>query len=221
MNSVLEHVNKICKHVRDTNIQSISFKKLVVSVRKTCKDQGLDLKILTKKDRSLDTNEFYVNAYYDAEDDFNQDTPIEIFVYHNFDDKVVFSTHQITEFLIQIYDATVHEYRHQHQSESRKYEVYSNHDQSPFTDYLSDPDELDAYALSIAIELLRSMSEERAKRYLSRISILAKMRQGSTTYVSPNLKAYMDHFGLTPLTKRLAKKVYKHLDSLDKSKIFM
>ena len=220
MNSVLEHVNKICKHVRDTNLQSISFKKLVGSIRTTCREQGLDLKIITKKDRTLDQSQFYVNAYYDAEDDFNQDTAIEIFVYHNFSDTDLFLTTQITEFLIQIYDATVHEYRHQHQSESRKYETYSNHDQSPYNDYLSDPDELDAYALSIAIELLRAMSRERAKRYMGRITILAKMRQGSN-YVSPNLKAYIDYFGLDNLTKRLAKKVYKHLDTLDKDQIFM
>lgn len=220
MNAVLERVNKICKHVRDLNSQSISFKKLVWNIRHICKVNGLDLKIVTKKDKTLDTNQFYVNAYYDAEDDFNQETPIEIYVYHNFNDSDSFLKTQITEFLVQIFDATVHEYRHQKQSQSRHYATYSNHDQSPYNDYLSDPDELDAYALSIAIELLRCMSKERAKKYLSRISALSKMRQGSI-YVSPNLKAYMDHFGLTALTKRLAKKIYKHLDSLDKEQIFM
>ncbi len=220
MNTVLEHVNQLCKHVRDTNCQSVSFKKLVRSIRSSCKDYGVDLKIITKKDRSLETNQFYVNGYYDAEDDFNQDTPIEIFVYHNFLDTELFLTDQITDFLIQIYDATVHEYRHQRQSEARKYETYSTHSQTPFDDYLADPDELDAYAMSIAIELLRAMSKERAKRYMGRITILAKMRQGSN-YVSPNLKAYIDYFGLNYLTKRLAKKVYKHLDSLDKGQIFM
>jgi hypothetical protein len=220
MNSVLEHVNKVCRHVRDTNRQSISFKKLIGSIRTTCREHGLDLKIVTKKDRTLDQSQFYVNAYYDAEDDFNQDTAIEIFVYHNFSDKDLFLTSQITEFLIQIYDATVHEYRHQRQSAARKYETYSNHDQSPYNDYLADPDELDAYSLSIAIELLRAMSRDRAKRYLARITILAKMRQGSN-YVSPNLKAYVDYFGLNNLTKKLAKKVYKHLDTLDNNLIFM
>ena len=219
MNSVLEYVNQVCKHVRDTNKQAVSFKKLVGSIRSSCKDRGLDLRIITKKDRTLESSQFYVNAYYDAEDDFNQETAIEIFVYHNFSDKDLFLTNQITEFLVQIYDATVHEFRHKHQSESRKYETYSNHDQSPFTDYLADPDELDAYAVSIAIELLRAIGKERAKRYMSRISILAKVRQGSN-YISPNLKAYIDHFGLTLLTKKLAKKIYKHLDSLDKDQIF-
>lgn len=219
MNGVLEHVNRICKHVRDTNQQGISFKKLVGLCRKTCREYGLDIKIITKKDSNLDTNQFYVNAFYDAEDDFNQDTPIEIFIYHNFLDIDLFSKNQITDVLVEIFDATVHEYRHQRQSVSRNYETYSEHDHTPFNNYLSDPDEVDAYALSIAVDLLRVMSAERAKRYMSRITILAKMRNGSK-YVSTNLKAYIDYFGINNLTKRLSKKVYKHLDSLDKDQIF-
>ncbi len=220
MNSVIERVNLVCQTVRKNNKHGISFKKLIGSIRTTFKEKDFDLKIITKKDKSLDPSEFYVNAYYDADDDFNNETPIEIFIFHNFSDTNIFSTVQITDLLVQVFDATVHEYRHQIQSQARKYEVYSNHDQSPYSDYLTDPDEVDAYALSIAIELLRSMSKERAIRYMSRITVLAKMRLG-TGYLSPNLKAYIDHFGLKDITKVLAKKVYKHINALDKSQIFV
>jgi hypothetical protein len=85
---------------------------------------------------------------------------------------------------------------------------------------LKDPDEIDAYAFSIAIELLRAMDKDRAKKCMSKISILSKMKKG-TVYVSPNLRSYIEHFGLTVLTKKLAKKIYKHLDSLDKRQIFL
>lgn len=220
MNSILERVNKVCKYVRDTNTHSISFKKLVSLTRSAFKLYDFDLYIKTKKDKSLLSSEFYVHAYYDAEDDFNNETPIEIIVHHNFSDIDQFSKTQISEFLIQIFDASVHEYRHQEQSVKRKYETYSSHNQNPYSSYLKDPDELDAYALSIAIELLRFMDKPRAKRYMSRLTVLAKMRLGSQ-YISPNLKAYVDYFGLNSLTKKLAKKVYKHIDSLDKSQIFL
>ncbi len=220
MNFVIERTNQVCKYVRSLNKQGVSFKKLIGSLRSYFKDQGFDLKIITKKDKTLDFSEFYVNAYYDADNDFNNETPIEIYIFHNFSDTDVFSTVQITDLLIQVFDATVHEYKHQLQSRARKYEIYSNHDQSPFKEYLKDPDEIDAYSLSIAIELLRAMSKDRAIRYLTKITILAKMKN-STGYVSPNLKAYIDHFGLCQLTKRLTKKVYKHLVALDKEKIFM
>lgn len=220
MNSVIERVNIVCQSVRKNNSHGISFKKLIGSIRTTFRENDFDLKIITKKEKTLDTSEFYVNAYYDADDDFNNETPIEIYIFHNFSDTNIFSSAQITDLLIQVFDATVHECRHQIQSKQRKYEVYSAHDQSPYRDYLTDPDEVDAYALSIAIEILRAMSKERAMRYMSRISILAKMRLGAG-YVSPNLKAYIDHFGLQNITKILAKKVYKHISTLDKDHIFL
>jgi len=220
MNLILERVNAVCQHVRESNTQGITFKKLIGSTRAEFKKRDFDLTIKTKKDKTLDPSEFYVNAFYDAEDDFNNETSIEVIIHHNFNDTDVFSQTQITDFLIQIYDAVVHEYRHQQQSLKRNYEVYSNHDQSPYNEYLTDPDEIDAYALSIAIELLRHMNKERAKRYMSRITIMAKMRQNNML-VSPNLKSYIDHFGLNNITKKISKKVYKHLDALDRRYIFM
>ena len=220
MNATLERVNLVCNHVRESNRHGVTFKKLIGFTRTAFKLRELDLNIKTKKDKFLSTAEFYVNAYYDAEDDFNNETPIEIIIHHNFNDTDVFSQTQITDFLIQIYDAVVHEYRHQQQSLKRNYEVYSDHDQSPYNEYLTDPDEIDAYALSIAIELLRHMNKERAKRYMSRITIMAKMRQNNML-VSPNLKSYIDHFGLNNVTKKISKKVYKHLEALDRRHIFL
>lgn len=220
MNSTLERVNLVCKYVRESNKHGVTFKKLIGASRTVFKLRELDLSIKTKKDKFLSPAEFYVNAYYDAEDDFNNETPIEIIIHHNFNDTDVFNQNQITDFLIQIYDAVVHEYRHQQQSLKRKHEVYSDHNQSPYREYLTDPDEVDAYALSIAIELLRHMSKERAKRYMRRITIMAKMRCNNML-VSPNLKSYIDHFGLNRVTKKIAKKVYKHLDTLDSQYIFM
>lgn len=219
MNVVLERVNQVCIGVRETNKKGVTFKKLIGSIRSKFKETDFDLIIKTKKDKYLDASEFYVNAYYDAEDDFNNEPPVEIVVHHNFKDIDIFSESQITDFLIQIYDATVHEYRHQQQSRHRNYQTFSNHNQSPYKDYLADSDEMDAYAMSIAIELLRAMSRDRAKRYMTRVTVLAKMRQ-NLNYVSPNLKTYIDHFGLNFLTKKLTKKIYKHLDSLDKTHIF-
>ena len=220
MNVTLERVNLVCNHVRESNRHGVTFKKLIGFTRTAFKLRELDLNIKTKKDKFLSPAEFYVNAYYDAEDDFNSETPIEIIIHHNFNDTDVFNQTQITDFLIQIYDAVVHEYRHQQQSLKRNYEVYSDHDQSPYNEYLTDPDEIDAYALSIAIELLRHMNRERAKRYMSRITIMAKMRQNNML-VSPNLKSYIDHFGLNQITQKISKKVYKHLDSLDRRHIFL
>ncbi len=220
MNTILERVNFVCRTVREVNQKGVTFKKLVISIRHILKQQGFDITVKTKKDKHLESFEFYINAYYDPEDDFNNETPIEVIIHHNFDDVSVFTNNQLTDFLIQIFDATVHEYRHQKQSASRNYQTYSSHPQSPYEEYLIDPDEIDAYAFSISVELLRHMSKDRAKRYMTRIKTLSKMRIGNVL-VSPNLKAYIDYFGIDRTTKNLAKKVYKHIDRIDKNNIFM
>jgi hypothetical protein len=219
MKSVLERVNYVCKTVRNKNTECYSFKKLIGAVRKEFREQDLDIKFITKKDKTLEVSQFYVMAYYDSEDDFNQETAIEVHVYHFFQDKDRFDNNNKAEFLIQIFDAVVHEYRHQHQSRRRGYENFSPHETEPYETYLSDSDEVDAYAFSIAIELLRSMPVERAKRYLTKITTLSKMKMHGSL-VSPSLNSYVHYFQKKPLIKRIAKKIYKNLDEIDSRDIF-
>lgn len=218
MNSVLDRVYKVCQQVRKQHQEPISFKKLVGSTRKAFKDYGFDLAIKTIKDESLGPNEFYVEAYYYEEKDFNDDPPIEVMVYHCFEQVQRFQTIQITDFLVQIYDAVVHECRHQHQYQNRDFEHYTT-DKDGYAAYLADPDEVDAYAFSIAIDLLRTLPKQRASMYMTRLTTLAKMKQNGIL-VSPNLSAYAGHFKHNPLLKKLAKKVYKHIESIDSKLIF-
>jgi hypothetical protein len=220
MAASIECVNEICRSIRRQNDTGISFKKLVGSTKKHFKEGGIDLSLKTKKERDLNSGHFYVMAYYDADEDFNQEIPIEVFVHHNFSDLDRFQRHQITDFLIQIFDAVVHELRHQQQSRRRNYQTFGSLELGHYRRYLSDPDELDAYALSIAVELLRSMPKRRAQRYLSRPDVLSKMKRGEV-FVSPNLRSYYEHFGGTKLIKRLCKKVYKNLETIDSSEVFL
>jgi len=220
MNIILGRVYDVCKSVRESIQGLTTFKKLINRTRKTFKEHNFDIVIKTKKEKSLDIDKWYVMAYYDSENDLNDDTPIEIVVHLNLDGTEEFGPRQITLFLTEIFDATVHEFRHQYQSMRRDYAIHSAQASSPYDEYLSDYDELDAYAFSISLELLRSMDTQRARRNLSRISIMSKMRTGPN-FVSPTLRAYIDHFGLNYITKKLAKKIYQHLDTVDKRYIFM
>jgi hypothetical protein len=219
MNSILERINTVCKNVRGALAGPVNFKKVIGSVRREFRHAELDISIKTKKDKTLNLHHFYVEAFYDAEEDFNNETPIEVYIYHNFDDTDLFEHRQLTELLIQIFDAVSHEYRHQNQSSQRGYAVFSDHAIEPFSKYLADPDELDAYAYSITIELLRVMTKERAKKYMTRMTVLSKLKSGQA-FVSPNLNAYVSYFKGNPLLKQLAKKVYKHLETVDKKHIF-
>jgi len=220
MNIILERVYKVCKKVREDCPEQSTFKNLIGRIRNTFKLHDFDIAIKSKKDKDLDPDKWYIMAYYDSENDYNMDTAIEVIVYHNLKGDEPFGSHQVTAFLTEIFDATVHEFRHQYQSMRRDHNQYCEHIETPYESYLADDDELDAYAFSIAIELLRTMDAERAKRRMGRISVLSKMRTGAQ-FSSPQLRAYMGHFGLNTLTKKLSKKIYHHLETIDKRWVFV
>jgi hypothetical protein len=220
MNYILERVNAVCNDVRDKNSQPIDFKKLINQTRSAFRRYDFDIKLRTKREKDLDFDKFYVMAYYDPEDDKDGETPVEVVVHHNLTGAEVFGTHQVTNFLVEIYDATVHEYRHQYQSAARNYKDYTDHARHPYEVYLSNTDEMDAYALSIAIEMLRVMPKERAQKYMTRITVMSKMRKGAD-FAIPVLCSYIGIFGLNDVTRKIAKKVYKHLSVIDKQHIFM
>ena len=178
MNSILERTYSVCNNVRENNIEPISFKKLVGQLRKEFLNHNFDIMITIKKEKFLAESEFYVMAYYDNDADRDNETSIEIVIHHNFLKDERFGRTQMTEILTEVFDATVHEYRHQTQSRQRQCKTYGDHYTSPYSKYLSDPDELDAYALSIAIELLRSVGEQKSKTYLTRITVLSRRRNG-------------------------------------------
>jgi len=220
MNIILERVYNVCKQVRETSPELTNFKKLIALTRRTFKKYDFDLDIHTKREKNWDPDKWYIAAYYDSENDLDGETPIEVVVHHNLKGDEEFGQHQITNFLIEIFDAVVHEYRHQYQSMRRNFRYCEANPLSPYNEYLENYDELDAYSVSIAIELLRTMDTERARRRMSKISVMSKMRTG-LNLSSPMLRAYIEHFGLNKVTRKVAKKVYQHLGELDKKHIFM
>jgi hypothetical protein len=222
MNIILERVYRVCKTVQEEIPEITKFKKIMTLTRKVFRNQGFDIDLKSKRDKTLNNDGWYVMAYYDSDNDANKETPVEVIVYHNLDGTEEFGPRQVTLFLREIFDAVTHEYRHQYQSMRRDHREHTDKAPSsgPYAEYLADDDELDAYAFSIAIELLRIMDVQRARRNLSRISILSKMRTGPV-YSSPTLRAYIDNFGLSPPTRKLAKKIYLHLETIDKRYVFM
>jgi len=217
MNSIMETVCQVCNSVRNTSKNGISFQTLLTKIRRGFRTHGFDIKVKSFRDHKLDQDEFCVNAYYDPIEDHNQEVAIEITVHHNFTKNVFWDHVHVTELLVQIFDATVHEFKHQRQSRKRSFEVFYD----PNT-YLDDPDEIDAYAVSIAIELCRSLGKYRAIRYLPKFISLSRLKFNNQ-YVSPNLYAYVNQFGdiNNPIIKRLAKKVYIRLRKVDTDCIFM
>jgi hypothetical protein len=213
----METVCGVCNIVRNKHKLGASFQTLLTALRREFRLQGFELKIKTLKHKRLCHEEFYVNAYYDAEDDLEYEIPIEVVIHHNFDPNVIWDRKHQTELLVQVFDAIVHEFKHQRQSRKRQFATYwENHT------YLDDPDEIDAYSLSIAIELCRTLGKYRALRYMSRFTSLSRLKM-QEQFVSPNLNAYITHFGnlKNPTLRLVAKKVYIRIQKLDTDCIFL
>lgn len=218
MNSIMETVRGVCNTVRNNSKHGTSFQKLLASLRREFKSQGFSLSVKSSRDKKLEAEEFYVNAFYDPVDDEDGDVPIEVVVHHNFPADINWDRAHVTELLIQVFDAVVHEYKHQRQSKKRNYKTYWH---QTAVDYLDDPDEIDAYSLSIAIELCRTLGKYRALRYMTRISALSRFKIREK-YVSPNLYSYVLQFGSEhPIIKQLSKKIYVRLQKVDTDVIFV
>lgn len=222
MNSIMETVCSVCNRVRSKGKHGTTFQEMLTGLRREFRTQNFDIKIKSDRSRKLNNEEFYVNAYYDAEDDSNNETPIEVVIHHNFDKGMIWDKQHATSFLVQIFDAVVHEYKHQRQSTKRKHVVYTTHIKAPYDQYLADTDEIDAYALSIAIELCRSLGKFRALRYMSRFHTLGRLKF-SDRFVSPCLASYFGQFETieNPVMRILAKKVYVRLQKIDTDCIFV
>ena len=173
------------------------FRSLLATIRKHFKP--LDIVIKTKKIVGLEVNEFYINAFYDLDADKNNECSIEVIIYHDIDTDMFFEHSQVGQFLVQLYDAVVHELQHQQQGRKR----------------------IDAYALSIAIELIRNLGRTRSIQYLHRASRLANIRPKGL-YASPNLFAYFETFERLdhPVIRKLLKKVFLNLETVDKMSVF-
>ncbi len=220
MNTSLYMVRSICTRIMSDACTGSKFKSLLAKIRRNFKH--LDLVIKTKRIKEVDLNEFYINAFYDHDADQHDECSIEVIVYHNIDTEIFFEHSQVGQFIVQLYDAVVHELRHQEQARKRKYHP------NPYlvdldcnSSYLSDPDEIDAYALSIAIELIRNLGRSRSIQYLHRASRLANIRPKGL-YASPTLFTYFKEFGGIehPVIRKLIKKVFLNLETLDKNAIF-
>ena len=221
MNSIMETICAICSKVRDGTKTGLSFQKLLNKIRKEFNLNNIDLKIRSVRDRTIGEEVFYLTGYYDPEDDQNNDIPIELIITHNFDKNEVWYGEHSTQLLIQIFDTVVHELKHQRQFQKRKYRngIIRSDDHK---EYLADPDEIDAYAVSIAIELCRSLGKSRALRYLHNIDAISRYKLNNR-FVSSSLSMYRAEFPEPyNLTMRsLTKKIYVRLMKVDTDCIFM
>lgn len=196
------------------------FKQIADRLQNALADMGLDVNVGYLKSNHVDSGDMNMNAYYDPEaDEQEDDAPFGIdLVFSEKDKDVDFSDEGIKTIITRIDDVLQHEIIHQHQHQSRDFldgpQGYVNN-KGQEIEYMSRPDEIEAYAKNIADELTRaSGSKQGAINMLKNATNTAKLKQLGNL-VSPNLFAYFVLFGFDtthPVIKRLLKKAVQYLE---------
>lgn len=141
-----------------------------------------------------------VNAYFDPENYAEGDDAIEVEILAG-DDNWADDTTECMRVAREIVDALEHELTHVAQFD-KKHNKRMRKNSTP-AEYMSDPDEIDAFAVNIARELTRTQG--------STAAAIAKLRAGNITLAdSPNLYGYIKDADQASV-KRILKRTFEYL----------
>ena len=168
----------------------------------------------------IDSGSMNVGAHYDPEADEEGGIPIHIdLFFSNKDDGYLEWTKEGRKFfLYKIKDVMKHELLHMKQHRVRDFhpgrDGYVN-DQGMEYEYMSRPDEIEAYAMNIADELKRAVGKEKAFDLLRSAVKTSTLKDKFDHLLTPDLMAYFVLFKYDPthpVLKKLLKKIYIYLN---------
>jgi hypothetical protein len=163
----------------------------------------------------VDEQDVGFSSFYDGGLDENNEVPIEIYIVTNPANEVmIMDTETFDRMIRTISDNLAHEMIHMYQYRTRDFwepgPIYVPDDCSEEEEnliYLSDPDEIGAYAHNIACELLEHGDVDVVKEKLKEVKkITIKESVNLWAYVQ-TFQEYPDH----PVMRKLLKKVYQNI----------
>ena len=168
----------------------------------------------------LDVGELSIGAHYDPESDEEGDDAIFINILFSEDGPAEFTWGKESKkyFLYKLKDTLKHEVLHMTQYRNRDFhpgsEGSDNRDLN--YEYMSRPDEIEAYAMNIGDEFIRNVGKDGAIDLLRMAKKTAQFKNELGQFLSPDLLAYFALFNFdsnNPVIKRLIKKIYQYIQS--------
>jgi hypothetical protein len=205
-----EQVRNICNDLKPQIVDQIFSIDNIVEVVGHFVAKRFRVSVLHAQAWEVDPTELNINAFYDPDRDEQQKPSIELILVTNPNDShLILDDNLWNLFVNRLADSLAHELIHMFQARSRNFLFVEHRRHRTITldenlVYLSDPDEIDAYAYNIATELREHPNP------------LSKIRNPAAVSVndSINLWAYIQAFSKdlnNPVVKKLLKKVYKNL----------
>ena len=168
----------------------------------------------------LEVGELSISAHYDPESDEAGDDAIFINILFSEDGPAEFEWGKESKkyFLYKLKDTLKHEVLHMTQYRNRNFHPGSdgsdNRDMN--YEYMSRPDELEAYAMNIGDEFIRNVGKDGAIDLLRMAKKTAQFKNKLGQFLSPDLMAYFAMFDFdsnNPVIKKLIKKIYIYIKS--------
>ena len=167
----------------------------------------------------LKEGELSISAHY--EPDFDEEGDIAIFIKILFSEEgpasFTWSKNSKKYFLNKLKDALKHEVLHMKQHRDRNFHPGADgyiSDKGTELEYMSRPDEIEAYAMNIGDEFIRKVGKDGAVDLLRMAKKTAQFKNKVGQFLSPDLLAYFALFNWDPnhsVIKRLLKKIYQHI----------
>ena len=205
-----EQVREVCSYLEPEVLNQVFLADDLVDLVGHFVARKFRVSVLHAKALEVEPTELNINANYDPDRDELGKSSIELIIVTNpTDDQFILDKPLWDLFVNRLADSLAHELIHMHQSRTRDFiPVEHKVHRKAFIDenlvYLSDPDEIDAYAYNIATEL-----KEHPNPFL-----VFNNPAAVSVNDSINLWAYVQAFAKdikNPTMKKLLKKVYKHL----------
>ena len=170
----------------------------------------------------IEPNSLNFNAYYDSENDQFGDPPFELEVLAG-STSLAMAAEDWAAAADNFMDFVEHEMVHQVQTKNRGHDndgtkyAGKNKDQS----YYGQPDEIEAYAVNLARQLMRASNGDQAKlnQMLRSFASTATAKNTAGMLHSPNLYGYLETFDFNPnhpVIKSLMKKTYQYIQANQK-----
>lgn len=168
----------------------------------------------------IESGSMNVGAHYDPEADEEGEIPIHIDLFFSDSDEgyLEWTKEGRKFFLYKIKDVMKHELLHLKQHRNRDFHPGRDgyvDDQGMEYEYMSRPDEIEAYAMNIADELKRAVGKEKAFDLLRSAAKTTTLKDKFDHLLTPDLMAYFVLFKYDPthpVLKKLLKKIYIYLN---------
>ena len=169
-----------------------------------------------KQVEGIPKGDMNASAFYEQDLDEDGKIPFEIELYFSKEDDQPMTITNPDPLVNKVIEILKHEFLHQKQARARDFEepTMGKDNRNTSYEYMSRPDEIEAYAMNIADELVKKADKDGALALLRMANKTAQFKDKMGNLLSPELFAYMgmwDFNSKHPVIRRLLKKIYQYI----------